>query len=125
MKKGISLIVLVITIIVMIIIAGAIIISLNGTNVVDRANEAVTKSDVANLKSALTLEYAEMMAVNYDPDTEEDDKIEQGNASTAGSAQYRYNAVLKQFPALEDAGYTVTANSDLTYTVVEPGSGSN
>ena len=50
MKKGISLIVLVITIIVMIIIAGAIIISLNSSNVIDQSNKAVKDSNVANAR---------------------------------------------------------------------------
>ena len=57
MKKGISLIVLVITIIVMIIIAGAIIISLNSTNIIDKANTAVDSSNEAELKSLVALTY--------------------------------------------------------------------
>ena len=54
-KKGISLIVLVITIIVMIILAAAIIISLNNTGIISNANKAVdetnekTVQDIANL----------------------------------------------------------------------------
>ena len=64
MKKGISLIVLVITIIVMIIIAGAIIISLNSSNVIERANTAVTESDLANARNAAMLAYAELAAGN-------------------------------------------------------------
>lgn len=68
MKKGISLIVLVITIIVMIIIAGAIIISLNSSNVISQANDAVTKSDKANLRSELSLVYADIMSENNDGD---------------------------------------------------------
>lgn len=72
MKKGISLIVLVITIIVMIIIAGAIIISLNSSNVIDQANNAVEASDIANLRSALTLDYADIMAANNDKDPDND-----------------------------------------------------
>ncbi len=39
-KKGISLIVLVITIIVMIILAGAIILALNGSDIIGKATEA-------------------------------------------------------------------------------------
>lgn len=58
-KKGISLIVLVITIIVMIIIAGAIIISLNSSNVTARANLATLLSDRANYQSAYAVKYAE------------------------------------------------------------------
>ena len=64
MKKGISLIVLVITIIVMIIIAGAIIISLNSSNVIQQANKAVADSDAANVRNALMLAYAEHSAEN-------------------------------------------------------------
>lgn len=58
MKKGISLIVLVITIIVLAILAGAIIISLSNQNVISQASEAVTAADLANAKNAATLEYA-------------------------------------------------------------------
>ena len=116
MKKGISLIVLVITIIVMIIIAGAIIISLNGTNVVNRANEAVTASDVANLRSALTLEYAEIMAANHDNKTDND--VNQAAADT------RYQNVFKTFTVLAatGSGYSVTTNTDLTFTLNVPAS---
>ncbi len=42
MKKGISLIVLVITIIVMIILAGVVIMSISNNNVIDKANTAVS-----------------------------------------------------------------------------------
>jgi len=59
MKKGISLIVLVITIIVMIIIAGAIILSLNASNVTARANLATLLSDRANYQAAYATKYAE------------------------------------------------------------------
>ena len=65
MKKGISLIVLVITIIVMIIIAGAIIISLNSSNVIAQSNDAVKKSDEANANAILSVVYAEKLAAHY------------------------------------------------------------
>ncbi len=48
--KGISLIVLVITIIVMIILAGAIILSLQSGNIIGRATDAVKKNELANMK---------------------------------------------------------------------------
>ncbi len=60
MKKGISLIVLVITIIVMIIIAGAIIISLNSTNVINRADEAVIATDVSSINDQLHMAYVDL-----------------------------------------------------------------
>ncbi len=58
MKKGISLIVLVITIIVMIIIAGAIIISLSQTNVIDQATTATEKSNDAEARALVAMVYA-------------------------------------------------------------------
>lgn len=52
-KKGISLIVLVITIIVMIILAGAIFFVVTKNNPIKSANEAVVKQDFANFKDEL------------------------------------------------------------------------
>ena len=49
-RQGISLIVLVITIIIMIILAGAIILALNNSGIIGRATEATDKSDKATLK---------------------------------------------------------------------------
>jgi len=54
-KKGISLIVLVITVIVLSILATTVIISLSETNIISQTNSAVFKSDMANLKSAYEL----------------------------------------------------------------------
>ena len=58
-KKGISLIVLVITIIVMIILATAIILSLNSSNIVEKAKEAKTASDMANAKNVVAVALGE------------------------------------------------------------------
>jgi len=58
-KRGISLIVLVITIIVMIILASAIILSLRSSGIIGRANKAVTDSDIANAKNVVSLAFAE------------------------------------------------------------------
>ena len=58
-KKGISLIVLVITIIVMVILAAAIIISISNSGIVNRANEAVEKSDEAQIKQLVSLAWSE------------------------------------------------------------------
>ena len=58
-KKGISLIVLVITIIVMIVLATAIILSLQSSGIIGRANEAREDSDNANLAEAAGLKLAE------------------------------------------------------------------
>ena len=53
-KKGISLIVLVITILVMIILAGVVIVSLQKNNPVQKANEAKLKDSVASVRGAIS-----------------------------------------------------------------------
>ena len=49
-KKGISLLVLIITIIVMIILASAVILSITGNNPISKANETKVKTDLTALK---------------------------------------------------------------------------
>ena len=61
-KKGISLIVLVITIIVMVILAGAIIITLNNSGIIQKTSEAVDKTNEATVKEVATLGWAEAYA---------------------------------------------------------------
>ena len=58
-KRGISLIVLVITIAVMIILAAAIILSLNSSGIIGKANKAKADSDAANLLQAANVAAAE------------------------------------------------------------------
>ena len=58
-KKGISLIVLVITIIVMIILASAIILSLGNTGIMDRAEQAVDASDIKQVQTYASTVWAE------------------------------------------------------------------
>ena len=64
MKKGISLIVLVITIIVIIILAGAVIVNLTSesTNTIAKANEAKMESERANIQANVTLRLVNAMA---------------------------------------------------------------
>ena len=56
--KGISLIVLVVTILVLSILAATVIISLSNTNIVAQATNAKNASDIANMKEAANLIYA-------------------------------------------------------------------
>ena len=58
-KNGISLIVLVITIIVMIILAAAVILSLTSNGIIDRANDAVTKTDLNQMQTLASTIWAE------------------------------------------------------------------
>ena len=108
MKKGISLIVLVITIIVMIIIAGAIIISLNSADIITKADEAVIASDAANAKSELTLEYAKIMLENEKANNDQDATTE---AVDKDGAAGRYNAIVDGYDRLRDNSATVTVDA--------------
>jgi flagellar basal body-associated protein FliL len=90
MKKGISLIVLVITIIVMIIIAGSIIISLNSSNVIDKANTAVTATDVGALNDQLQLAYVDLKL--EDAYKSKNDFTESTAVTVAGTA---YDTIVK------------------------------
>ena len=53
-KKGISLIVLVITIIVVIILASVVILNIDDTNVIDKANESALRQDILAFQIELT-----------------------------------------------------------------------
>ncbi len=59
MKKGISLIVLVITIIVMIILAASVVITLSNTGVIDRAGKAVDLTNEAAVQDLAALTWAD------------------------------------------------------------------
>ncbi len=59
MKKGISLIVLVITIIVMIILAASVVITLSNTGVIDRASHAVDLTNERQVQDMAALIWAE------------------------------------------------------------------
>ena len=63
-KKGISLIVLIITIVVIIILATVIIINLANTNIIGKANEAVVKSRIKNIEEAINLWKMEQLLDN-------------------------------------------------------------
>jgi len=68
MKKGISLIVLVITVIVLAILAGAIIISISNTNVITETAETRIAADLANAKAAVNLAYSNAVALGLQYD---------------------------------------------------------
>ncbi len=72
MKKGISLIVLVITILVIIVLASTVIISLSESNPILSAHEATFKSDVTTMQIELDMYITKMYAQelgNFDPNT--------------------------------------------------------
>ena len=54
-KKGISLIVLIITIVVIVILATAIIVNIAKTNIIENSNEAVVKQDFKTMQEELDM----------------------------------------------------------------------
>ena len=97
-KRGISLIVLVITIIVMIILAAAIILSLSNSGIIGKANKAKTDSDNANLK-----EYVNTLRAEWELMTESE-------RTASGSATFEDYANKK----LEENGYKQRLSEDGT-----------
>ncbi|MBR5227129.1 MAG: hypothetical protein IKV94_00605 [Clostridia bacterium] len=75
-KKAISLIVLVVTVIVLGILAGVVIVNISNTNIIEQANIAKFKNDMATYKEAYNLylasKYAEDPYFNASSITEED-----------------------------------------------------
>ena len=61
-KQGISLIVLVITVIVMVILAGAIVLTLNNSGIIDKATDAVEQTNLATVKELTQMAWAEAYA---------------------------------------------------------------
>ena len=58
-KQGISLIVLVITIIVMIILAASVVLTLSNSGIINKANEAVEKTNIKEVEQLASLAWAE------------------------------------------------------------------
>lgn len=63
-KKGISLIVLIITVIVLGILAATVIMSISNTNIIEETNKTVFKSDMSNYKELYTMYIADYMMQN-------------------------------------------------------------
>ncbi len=63
-RKGLSLIVLVITILVMLILSGVVIVSLSKNNPVEKAKEAVAATDIASYKDELNLNIVNELTLN-------------------------------------------------------------
>ena len=105
-KQGISLIVLVITIIVMIILAAAVILSLSSSGIIDRANEAVTETNLKQVETLAQTIWSEIYienleGANLDYETEVPKRLEEQGIDTT---KYIIDA--------NDSGVTVKAKSN-------------
>ena len=98
-KKGISLIVLVITIIVMIVLAAAIILSLQSSGIIGRANEAKSKTDIANAKQVVAMAEAEWKL--------DEEKIRKENSSIQSFKDYANKK-------LNEVGYATSGNGGIS-----------
>ena len=58
-KEAVSLIVLVLTIVIMIILAGVIVISLNNSGIIDRAKNAVSETNLKNMQELANVAWGE------------------------------------------------------------------
>ena len=76
-KQGISLIVLVITIIVMIILASSVMVTLSNTGIITKANQAVTVSDIKQVEQLASIAWAEAYAEGKRSEQDLKDAVEQ------------------------------------------------
>ena len=96
-QRGITLIALIITIIVMLILVGVTInVALNG-GLFSKAEEATTKTKIAQIQEALTLKKAEVLA-DYDGKAPEDYgiTIDNLNLSTELKTEYRSKLIISK-----------------------------
>ena len=103
-KKGISLIVLVITIIVMIILASAVIITLSNSNIITKAKEAVLKTDVKSFTQELSVSLA-------------DKKVENPSLDIKKITETNVEEIKKYIPNFDEkyAGKIFIQNGELVY----------
>ena len=110
MKKGISLIVLVITIIVMIILAASVIIAMNNNGVIDRASQAVQLTDEKQVQDLAALAWAEAYLDEDRTDTME--KVVKDALAAQGVTDANWNI------SVSDTGVVVTSkNAKITFKV--------
>ena len=111
MKKGISLIVLVITIIVMIILAAAVVISMSNNGIIDKASHAVTLTDEKQIQDLAALTWAEAY---LDPDKRGDiENVVKQELTNKGVTTDKWNI------EVTESGVTVTAKNQNENVPVE------
>ena len=109
MKKGISLIVLVITIIVMIILAASVVITLSNTGVINRASEAVDATNQSQVQDLAALIWADA----YMDNLRGEDLVEEVETKLLqqGITSDKWNI------SVTDTGVTVTSKNSSSTTL--------
>ena len=90
-RKGISLIVLVITILVMIILAGVVVVSLSKNNPIEKAKEATFKQDMASFRDELSVYIANGQIIN------DSVKLDDYNANTYDEIKKIINSFMQKY----------------------------
>ena len=115
-QKGITLIALVITIIVLLILAGVSIAMLTGQNgILNRATDAQEASTKAEAEEALKLALAEILSNKLDPTYEGDEDVI--NNTTLTDLVARNNSNVSVTSATETPAQTTGTEPDITVTV--------
>lgn len=107
-KKGISLIVLIITIVVIIILAAAIILNLSNTNIIKNARTAVSENDRAEVQSAVTLAYGDVYFINMSEGTGEVPSVDDVLAALPTDLTTKYKIVAESENVPEDTQFVVS-----------------
>ncbi len=108
-RKGISLIVLIVTIIVMIILAGAIILTLNNSGVIGRAEEATEKTNEQAIKEAANMAYGDwVLAKQMDNETRSADEYVKSKLKEQGFRDEQ----LENLVVTDDGKITIIKNDD-------------
>ena len=94
-RKGISLIVLVITILVMIILAGVVVVSLQKNNPIEKAKEAEFKTSVTSFLDELNLYHTQMLSNNQGSYEQNRINANKDNIVYIGSGQIDTNGNIK------------------------------
>lgn len=121
MKKGMSLIVLVITILVMIILAGVVVVGLSNNNPIGQANSAKALTDLANAKQQVSLYASNKLGSAYNADGTAKDTtlvtattvpnavVELGAEITVSKLESKEADTTVHYYEITDAGYTEMA----------------
>ncbi len=109
-KKGISLIVLVITIIVMIILAATVVITLSNTGIIDRASQAVKLTDEKQIQQIAELAWAEAYTDGLRDEIQIkeyiEDRLKENNVDTS-----KYNIIISGNGVILNQGYKINVTS--------------
>ncbi len=116
-KKGVSLIVLIITIIVMTILAGAVIISLSNAGIIGKASDAVVASDIANIQTQVDIVkgMAQLDAITNG------EKLTQEKLTQEIQKHFKDSTVEGNIITVERGKYDIAIGEDLTISIGKHG----